>query len=168
VIVLPEKKALIITPPKCGSTSIHQHFAKEGVFVIGPQGDDGDIDKHTNKIPFDFRDFKKYIIVRNPIDRFVSLWNHYCQWIKICPLWVYQENLFSASWFYRWTLNHYDVPGAECLRLENIDQELQSRGLTDRNLPVLNQANTPLLSTKRDCPDYWWFYDQLGEKYDNT
>lgn len=83
MIALTSKKLIFITPPKCCSTTLHKHFCKseENIYIIGPQFDSRNgkraIDKHTYMIPFEFSKFEKYIFVRNPYTRAISLFNHY-------------------------------------------------------------------------------------------
>ena len=78
MIIFREKKILFITPPKCGSTTLHEFFCEEdnNIYVIGPQLD-GVIDKHTCITPFFAqKDYQRYLIVRNPLTRVESIFNH--------------------------------------------------------------------------------------------
>jgi len=82
MIAIPDKEIIFVTPPKCASSTLHKHFCiNNNKYIIGPQFDRRNgkiaIDKHTYAIPFEFLKFKKYIFVRNPYNRAISLYNHY-------------------------------------------------------------------------------------------
>lgn len=68
----------IYTPPKTGSTSLHSALCKDGpfVYVVGPQFETGEIEKHTVHRPYFGANAKYYMVVRNPYDRLLSLWRH--------------------------------------------------------------------------------------------
>lgn len=86
MIVFPHLKKLIITPPKCGSTSLNEFLCRppyNGYVLVGPMGNisynDGQLnieayDHHTNVIPNGLENYEKYAVVRHPLDRLVSLW----------------------------------------------------------------------------------------------
>lgn len=85
MILLPDKEILLITPPRCGSTSLHHALCQEsnGVYIMGPQLDAArPIEKHTFAIPHQAIHYKKYIVVRNPYDRISSFYHHYCKYSK--------------------------------------------------------------------------------------
>lgn len=87
MIVITDRKIIFVTPPKCGSSTLHKHFCiNNNKYVIGPQFDSRNgrtaIDKHTYIIPYEFLKFEKYIFVRNPYTRAVSLYNHYISYEK--------------------------------------------------------------------------------------
>lgn len=92
MIALTNKKIIFVTPPKCCSTTLHKHFCKdqENIYIIGPQFDNRNgrkaIDKHTYAIPFEFSKFEKFIFVRNPYSRAISLFNHYIIYNEIIDI----------------------------------------------------------------------------------
>jgi hypothetical protein len=138
MIALLDKKLLILTPPKCGSTSLHTYLCQhvDSVFIIGPQLD-GRIDKHTGRIPFDFRNYKRYLVVRNPYTRFISLYKHHLlfnqyksvdEFIK-----TYHKNPFNQniSDVYKIQFNYW--------KLENLSQCLKDAGISYK-VPLLNES----------------------------
>jgi len=80
MIIFRDKEILFITPPKCASTTLHEFFCYQdnNIYTIGPQVD-GAIDKHTSHMPwfaYGIKCYQRYIIVRNPLTRVESLFNH--------------------------------------------------------------------------------------------
>lgn len=80
MILLYEKETAIITLPKTGSTSLFETLCRRpynGVFCIGPSGDEaGYYDHHSVILPQASFKWKVYVVVRHPLQRFVSLWGH--------------------------------------------------------------------------------------------
>ena len=76
MIVLQEQKLLIFTPPKTASTSIH-HGLSQLKGAIWVQSDTVGVEKHTTSFPPQFSDYKRIVVVRDPYQRFLSLWGHH-------------------------------------------------------------------------------------------
>lgn len=78
MIILHDAKTLIITPNKCASTSLHMYFCNkpDTIWMNGPVGETWTMSQHTTMIPSNFSSYRKVLIVRNPWERLVSLWNH--------------------------------------------------------------------------------------------
>lgn len=83
MIVFRDKKVCIVTPPKCGTTSLHHVMCPPGHFCEGPQLDNV-VGKHTWVLPFFVRsnieDFTILIATRHPYRRLLSLYGHYKSW----------------------------------------------------------------------------------------
>jgi len=82
MIVFHEKKLVVVTPYKCGSTSLHSMLCSPdhgGVYTIGPQFDGSETDKHTFDIPYAAKDYYVCVVVRDPMTRVVSLWTQHCK-----------------------------------------------------------------------------------------
>lgn len=78
MIVIKSKSLVVVTPPKCGSSSAHHAWTRRdvgGIWVVGPQMDDR-IDKHTKSVPWDFEQYRRVCLIRNPFSRAKSLLNH--------------------------------------------------------------------------------------------
>ena len=73
------KALLIATPPKCGSTALHDALSKIGcMVVIGNSPHDGGklfADWHTNEVATNLSFMRRALLVRNPADRLRSLWH---------------------------------------------------------------------------------------------
>ncbi|HEX5102759.1 MAG TPA: hypothetical protein VFV87_03055 [Pirellulaceae bacterium] len=120
MIVLPQHRTLILTPGKCGSTSLHEAFPLQ---LIGPQGPwrrlghfnfRDSIGKHTMLVPYDLRDYAVLIVVRHADSYVRSLWQHWqrhcerldfetflakrCEWRERCE---------PGPWFYWWDVADY-------------------------------------------------------------
>lgn len=113
MILFPEKKKLIITPPHTASGNMHNTLCCNeygGKWVI-QENYAGLYDQHGAIISAGWEDFQVAIVWRDPKDRLIGLWNHY--------IWGY-ENGFEKRrtfdefiqqiandkgyWMYRWTI----------------------------------------------------------------
>ena len=73
-----EKALLIATPPKCGSTALHDALRNQGVLVVvgdSPHNGETRADWHTNQVATNFSFMRRALLVRNPADRLRSLWH---------------------------------------------------------------------------------------------
>lgn len=156
MIVIPNRKAVIITPPKCGSTSAHELFYPYGYRVDGPQFErPNDIGKHTDQLTYGNRNYRIFVLIRNPADRFRSLYNHY---IREQPF-VLPENY--VKWyvnfypFYSWTIKQIvsQHPIIDWIRLEHITEDTWHKlGLHIEPL-ILNRNQENLEYLDIDCPE---------------
>jgi hypothetical protein len=90
MLLLNAQKILIFTPNKCASTSLNETLTGKmnAQMILGPQGPwrqhgfdyDDCIGKHSMFVPFWCQNWEKWLIVRDPYDRFISLWKHYCRY----------------------------------------------------------------------------------------
>lgn len=80
MILLYNKETAIITLPKTGSTSLFHTLCRPphyGTFCIGPSGDDANYyDHHSVVLPQAGFKWKVLVVVRDPLQRLVSLWGH--------------------------------------------------------------------------------------------
>lgn len=136
MIIYHPKEVVIFTPGKCASTSVRLTLLKEvteGIeFVIGPQGyfwrEHGidsykdSVGKHSVSTPFNARNYTKYILYRQPFDRFVSFWQHYCKYSKHevdFPTFVSLVEKWRAEpvkdmWFYTWRMDEIVKECGQC------------------------------------------------------
>ncbi len=155
MVILPDRHVVIITPPKCGSTSIHTYYQERGgIWCIGPQGDKQEIDKHTVHVPFQFKDYRKYVVIRNPKDRFLSLYYHYCRWDLNVDyhryVTAYEMNLLQ--WFYQWTIADLVKPllsDYELIDIEDFEEVFRV------SIPKLHVAQNKRPQDKLIVPDSW-------------
>lgn len=77
MIVLEDIKSVIFTPPKTGSQSLHVALCQHGpsIWVVGPTPNNI-ICKHTTHLPYWCTDYAKYIVVRDPVERYLSFYWH--------------------------------------------------------------------------------------------
>lgn len=118
MIILPEHRLNLVTPPKCGSTSLHEALCRNpelrGIFVLGPSGDSGKFNrticKHTIYAPMEYHNHDYVVVVRHPRDRFISLYYHYLRWHKNDQISFevyasrWRANVFKGEWFYHFTI----------------------------------------------------------------
>ena len=70
-------KVVLVTPPRCGSTVCHHVLAARGwIWVIGPVGSDWTQTQHTTEVPHDFGGYECWMLVREGLPRWVSLYKH--------------------------------------------------------------------------------------------
>lgn len=80
MILLVEHRTVILTPPKCGSVSLYDALRMppwNGLMVV--QQHHGVLDKHGMELPNEALDSRVLLVIRNPYDRLVSLWHHFCR-----------------------------------------------------------------------------------------
>ncbi len=84
MIAIRNKKIILITPFKCGSTSLNEAFGNINYssIVIGPcsQYHLESVDIHTPFIPTSFYGYKRVIVCRNPYDRAESMYSQHRVW----------------------------------------------------------------------------------------
>jgi len=94
MILLKKEKKIILTPAKCGSSTLDYIFTESpnsnGIKYHGPQFGLPHIEKHTNVLPYEIQN--RYankgetgtigIAVRNPYTRALSIYNHYLRYDK--------------------------------------------------------------------------------------
>lgn len=82
MLMSPDRKLLLITPMKCGSTTAEETLCPLGWrYIMGPHPwDRREIEKHTDCVPYLAADARKLLLVRNPLDRVASLFNHHVQY----------------------------------------------------------------------------------------
>lgn len=191
MILLYDKQIAIITLPKTGSTSLFETLCRRpysGVFCIGPSGDDLNYyDHHSVILPQAPFIWKVFVVVRHPLQRFVSLWGHLAKEMVMNmedpPKLQQFVNIISNNnhsfYFYQWnqcrilekTNYQYDI-----IKTENLEKDLLKNGILQNagellNLNVFNitQRSKPyqqLLSTEMiEKLRWWWEPDAIKFDY---
>lgn len=169
MIVSLYHKLAIVTPPKCGSTSLHFRLCEQGpgMYVIGPQCD-GNYEKHTTLLPWMVKanDCQVILIVRNPFTRAHSLWLHYR---KFGGQWDFQtwveRILITGENAFNWTISYMtrELEYDHYVKLEYIQDTFKQRWDIDLSLPRLNQLHddSPIQWTNRivDLIQVWGHWD---------
>ncbi len=120
MIILPRHKLCIITPPHTASRHLHNALCTPkhgGIYCIGPNPE-GVADHHYTQRCSEYYDFKRVLIVRNPLDRAIGLFLHYEWACQNQPLTIDLHGLnwnnFTTallednprvSWLYRYTIS---------------------------------------------------------------
>lgn len=105
MIILPDQKTLIVTPPHTGSGHLSKLFPN---LVYGPNPD-GNIDHHYGAIHNAHLDWRKILIVRRPYERLIGLYQH-CRGVLNLPDEYWDQfcmNVFMGhhNFFYGWTIS---------------------------------------------------------------
>ena len=139
MVVIEKKKTLIFTPPKCGSTMFHQVMMPQGYRLDGPQFGN-DIGKHTTYVPYGMLKYRKLCLVRDPEDRFRSLYNHYCRVVADVSQEWYLERWESFFKFFSQTLGEMLPPIDGIIRLEHLQRDVEKQLGFTINVVSLNVA----------------------------
>ena len=86
-------KTVIITPPKCGSTSLHKMLGSAGgIIVVGPAPWwPEELTQHLATVPGMFaEDWRRVLLIRKPVDRLTSLYTFWQRYRTMPPFseWV--------------------------------------------------------------------------------
>lgn len=79
MIVLQQQRALIVTPPRTASVSLHVALcgANAPIWVVGPLRPQSSHSAHeTPCVPHQFGEFRVFVVCRHPLARLVSMWRH--------------------------------------------------------------------------------------------
>ncbi len=133
MIVFPDAKLVLLTPPHTASGQIMKtarHFG--AMLVIGPTPDGCGYDHHTTCVPNGFLDHRVAVVTRHPFARVAGLWHHHC-WYSAMRGWtelslcefvrLVANDSDQVSWFYRYPLKRW-LNGARfdaVVPLERID-----------------------------------------------
>lgn len=127
------KDSCIVTPPKTGSTSLHERLCRgdTGLYVIGPQCGNYFAEKHTTFLPWEVLIRKEVVIkllVRDAASRFVSLYKHFCRYEREVTLDEYGLLVEHkvCSGFYWWTYSMYHASLVSQLSRENVSREIEA------------------------------------------
>jgi len=82
MIINDEAGWILTSPSKCGTESIMSMVKKANVPYMYYQ-----MPKHARVVPDEFRDYTRYMVVRNPYDR---MWSAY-QWLRRRKWWRHDE-----------------------------------------------------------------------------
>ena len=77
-----DSRVCVLTPPKCGSSTLHKSLRKVGFRSCLTKQFDGNVEKHGNQLPWEVtkRGYKILLAVRDPMDRVLSLFSHHKYW----------------------------------------------------------------------------------------
>lgn len=119
MILLPQQKLAIITPPKCGSNSLEAAYWDCAKITRGVCCGTHAV-KHNTDVPEGYR---VLVVIRNPWDRLVSLWHQwkldkpdpplpetFPDFLRLIdsPVGIYnRKTCQEISWFYKWPASHY-------------------------------------------------------------
>lgn len=140
MILFPDWKLCLVTPARNASSAIHAVAGRlGGQCFFGPAPEGTSHDKHTPTIPAEALEYRVVIVLRDPVDRLISLYHHHCQAearhgragtaLYFFAAAVANREPFLA-WFYRWTQAQY----LEWAQVQGIHPEGWSIGQTNQEL----------------------------------
>lgn len=140
MIVFPDRRLLILTPPHTASRCLHYSLCSKlgAIWRDGPSVDGSVIDHHTQAIGTELVDYKRALVVRNPFSRIVGLWYHLVDWCRYngdgcCGFrefvqLVQEDRSDRLSYMYRYSISRWlgDMTVDVVIRHENLEESLQS------------------------------------------
>ena len=117
MIVLEDRKIVILTPPHTASGNLHRALCGtefNGRWAIGPTPDAKGYDHHVTQVAEGWREFTVALVVRHPLDRLIGLYEHHQEEARIhnwqpISWWQFvamsMEGNQDLSWFYRTTIH---------------------------------------------------------------
>lgn len=102
MLIIPEMHAVVITPPRTGSTAIRDAVFKTYRSAFSPY-------RHMERdgIPYGYGDYKVYCTFRDPLSRMQSLWRYFSDVSNernphAPPLWIKRLNHMGKLEFSDW------------------------------------------------------------------
>lgn len=153
MIILPNQRIAIMTPPKCGTNTLHNILGNDrwrGLCYVGPTPiSPASYDRHVNKWPNEVLRFRKLVVVRHPLIRLVSMYLHLTVRRggggEAVPAFSDYAALVAAGGtvapfsdaLYTWNLNKWlmGVPADNILHTEHLMEELHVEGLAVERMP---------------------------------
>lgn len=157
MILIESKRLVIITPPKTASTALFYALCCGwGGLLVVERSKTGNVDHHNTELPGEATGWRVALTVRNPYDRLVGLYQHYCRWQSrngwAAPSWTEWASRvivgeydplyhLTQSQFYS---NNPDV----VIRCESLAADLGAQGI---NVPIPRRNE----SYRLPWPDYY-------------
>ena len=169
MIFLPDQHMAVITPPHTASRSTHHGLGGQGFWVLGEDPFiEGSVNHHTAKVhdawgrlaDVEKKEFKTYVICRNPYTRLVGLFLHY-EWAQerglINRYLCWEEFVYgreSLNWMFNKTITDFieaaELTGFNLIRYENLEDELSAAIGEGVSLPA--RYHDPIVFGE-------WYYD---------
>lgn len=159
MIVLDDKKIIIITPPHTASGNLHRALCSpehRAFWYVGPSPEDWSPDHHYSKVANGKKGHHTALVVRHPLDRLVGLWWHYvyaCKYLSDLTTWwqfpQFVEEVAAGNmdlfYIYRWTMKQL-VSGQRIdslIRYESLQEDINKLIGTEVKIepPYGNTAN---------------------------
>lgn len=148
MIWIPERNIVLITPGRCGSTTMHRHLCEQhrhGVYVVGPEAFDPElVGKHTPHVPSCLSDCRAFVLVRNPYTRAKSLYNWHVRWCEANE----REAESPEEWFDGpMQETAFCDPVSTVVDMSKLDGYWQIENIDD----CMRQFNLPAVEIRENC-----------------
>ena len=170
MIYSPTKNIIIITPPHTASGNLHKALCREkhgGIWVNGPSLD-GAVDHHYAGIPHGWvfgLNPKICLVVRNPYDRLIGVYLHYCwasenlayenlSWSEFVYN-AHQHHFSKYGWMYNTSISQQiknnNNQYTDIIRYESIDKDIEI--IIGERVEIMTRYHTSNILSK-------WYTDQ--------
>lgn len=179
-----DRHLVLITPPKCGTSTLHEVLPRFGVkAILGPQFDFA-IGEHTTLLPYDvwsqLNRFRFVVVTRNPYTRAASLYAHYRRYwppphlvfadflerIVIAPRYAFFNATITSMIHPLENPLDGRLPVAvdASIRLQALEDDLRCLGYSvNDGLPKIHALDGPGVSDytprTKDLVDLWSYHD---------
>ena len=144
MIILEDKEAVILTPPRTGSLMLHRLLCRrKNSYWVCSNDPHGFQNRHSTDIPMEWKTYKRFIVVRNPWQRLLGLYEEHNRWSqhRSQSPWSFIEYLDRRSelnWRHTWTLSGWasglDIDGV--IHHESIPEDLRTHLDIHARVPI--------------------------------
>ena len=144
MIVMEDKKAIIMTPPRTGSEMLHRLLCKRNqTYWVCSQDPHGRQNRHTTDIPIEWKTYDQFIVVRNPWVGLLGLYDEHnrCRANRSKKPWSLSEYIDrrnELSWRHSWTQTHWSqgLEIAGVIHHDSIPEDLRRHLKIESRVPI--------------------------------
>ena len=144
MIILEDKQAVILTPPRTASEMLHRLLCRRNnSYWVCSTDPHGYQNRHSTDIPMEWKTYKRFMVVRNPWERLLGLYDEHnrCRVARSQSPWSFVEYLDRRSeltWRHQWTLSGWasglDIDGI--IHHESIPEDLREHLKITVRVPI--------------------------------
>jgi hypothetical protein len=180
MIILEDQEAVILTPPRTASEMLHRLLCRrKNSYWVCSTDPHGYQNRHSTDIPLEWKTYKRYIVVRNPWQRLLGLYEEHNRFRKFKnkPPWTFTEYLdrrSELSWRHTWTQAHWaqglEIDGV--IHHDSIPEDLKTHLNINARVPIHFHPRTrwkdeyKMVDYDRLCSLYVYFIEDLIYGYE--